>query len=302
MDWLWIPFSLSAALIQAMRFMVQKQMAQAGLTATGATWARFVYSAPMVAVALTAYIAARGLPLPTLTPRFWGWTAMGGTMQILATVLVVMLFTRRNFAVGITLKKSEVLLTAAVGWALLGEAPGWGGFVAMVVGLAAILLLSRTDGASGFRLASPSTLLGLGSGLCFALSGVGYRGATLAVETDDLVLRAGVALACVVMLQTTLMLLWLVIRDRAEIARVAAAWRPGLAVGLTSFTGSFCWFAAFALQSTAFVFALGQVEVLFSMIIGARVFSERLAPREIWGIALLILSVVALVAAAGAAG
>ncbi|SIN82192.1 DMT family transporter [Vannielia litorea] len=297
MDWLWIPFALAAALIQAMRFMVQKQMAQAGLTATGATWARFLYSLPMIWLALWAMVSLRGMSLPELGERFWLWAAIGGSSQILATVFTVMLFARRNFAVGITLRKSEVLLTAAVGWALLGETPGWAGLAAMVLGMVAILMLSGTGGK--LRLDGPSAALGLGAGLFFAFSGVGYRAATLEVGTSDILLRPALALGCVVILQNLLMLAWLLARDRGEIFRVLAAWRPGLAVGITSFGGSFCWFAAFALQSAAIVFAVGQVEVLFSMIIGARVFSERLAPREFAGIALLIASVIALVAVTG---
>ncbi|MDF1873097.1 DMT family transporter [Vannielia sp.] len=296
-SWLWIAFALTAALIQAVRFMVQKQMAQAGLTATGATWARFIYSWPMVAVALAGYITLRGLTLPATTPAFWAYAAIGGASQILATVYVVKLFARRNFAVGITLKKSEVLLTAAVGWLVLGEVPGWAGFAAMVVGMAAILLLSA-PAQSGLKFDSRSIGLGLASGLFFAISGVGYRGATLQLESNDVLLRAGVALAFVVTLQALLMLVWLTLRDRQEIRRVLAAWRPGLLVGVTSFGGSFCWFAAFALQTAAIVFALGQIEVLFSMIIGARIFSEHLTRRELTGIALLIASIITLVAAA----
>ena len=164
MDWLWIPFALTAALIQAMRFMVQKQMAQAGLTATGATWARFLYSLPMIWAALWLMVWLRGMELPALGDAFWLWAAIGGSSQILATVFTVMLFTRRNFAVGVTLRKSEVLLTAAVGWALLGEVPGWGGFAAMVVGMVAILMLSGT----GDVMEPERDLMAIGSGGSFA--------------------------------------------------------------------------------------------------------------------------------------
>ena len=144
MDWLWIPFALTAAFIQALRFMVQKQMAQAGLTAVGATWARFLYSLPLVWLALWALCAARGMSLPALEPGFWLWALVGGTSQILATVFTVMLFARRNFAVGITLRKSEVLLTVAVGWALLGETPGRAETGAMVAGPVGVALLPCT--------------------------------------------------------------------------------------------------------------------------------------------------------------
>ena len=46
----WIPITIAAALAQTFRFMLQKQLSQTKLTATGATLARFLYSAPLVVV------------------------------------------------------------------------------------------------------------------------------------------------------------------------------------------------------------------------------------------------------------
>jgi drug/metabolite transporter (DMT)-like permease len=66
-------------------------------------------------------------------------------------------------------------------------------------------------------------------------------------------------------------------------------------VGLASLAGSFFWFVAFALERAALVYALGQVELVFSVLGGALLFGERLARREAAGIALLMASLVALV-------
>ena len=79
--------------------------------------------------------------------------------------------------------------------------------------------------------------------------------------------------------------------------RVVRAWRGVLATGAASLGGSFCWFAAFSLQSAAYVHALGQIEILVSMAIGAFVFKETLQPKEYWGIGLLTLSLVVLILA-----
>ena len=45
---LWVVLSVAAAGFQTLRFMLQKVLSTALLTPTGATFARFVYSAPLV--------------------------------------------------------------------------------------------------------------------------------------------------------------------------------------------------------------------------------------------------------------
>jgi uncharacterized membrane protein len=60
--------------------------------------------------------------------------------------------------------------------------------------------------------------------------------------------------------------------------------------------GSLCWFTAFTLQNAALVFAVGQVEVIFSLLAARLFFGERQSAREGWGIALVTLSVIAVVA------
>jgi drug/metabolite transporter (DMT)-like permease len=87
---------------------------------------------------------------------------------------------------------------------------------------------------------------------------------------------------------------WLAWRERGEIGRVVRAWRVAGLVGLFSMVGSWCWFAAFSLQSAAYVFAVGQVELIFSLAVSVMVFRERVTRREIAGIALLAVSILAI--------
>ena len=93
------------------------------------------------------------------------------------------------------------------------------------------------------------------------------------------------------------MWLWLLWRDRAELRAVWETRRTGVFVGLTSLGGSFCWFLAFTLQNAAYVKALGQVELIFSLMASTLVFHENITRREIAGIALLGLSILVLVLA-----
>ncbi len=55
--------------------------------------------------------------------------------------------------------------------------------------------------------------------------------------------------------------------------------------------GSFCWFTAFTLQNAAYVNALGQIELIFSLAASALFFRERIAARELAGMALLGLGI-----------
>ncbi|WP_170455497.1 EamA family transporter [Ruegeria arenilitoris] len=297
---LWIPVTLAAATFQTVRFMLQKSLSSVKLSATGATFARFAYSMPLVLLGLVVAMRLSGLPLPALPPLFWLYAAIGGVSQILATICVVALFKQRNFAVGITFKKTEVIQTAIVGFVVLGDRVSTGAFGAILLGLLAVLLLSKTPGGSGAwwrHLTNRASQLGLGSGVLFAFSAVSYRGASLQLGDGEAWFRALVTLAVVVSIQFLSMALWLVWRDRAELRAVWDTRRTGVFVGLTSLGGSFCWFWAFSLQNAAYVKALGQVELIFSLMASVLVFRETVTRREIMGMVLLGLSILILVAA-----
>ncbi len=295
---LWIPFTLLAASFQTARFMLQKVLSMGALSAAGATFARFVYSAPLIAVGLFVYLQATGQGVPPLSGAFFAYATVGGLAQILATVCVVALFQTRNFAVGITFKKTEVILSVLVGIVVLGEGVSMAGLAAILIGVLGVLLLSKTPGLDQVwwrNLASRAVALGLASGLLFAVSAVNYRGATLQLASDDPFLRAGVTLCTVVAWQVFVMAVWLGLRDRAELAAVWHTRRVGLWVGLTSMGGSLCWFVAFALQTAAYVKALGQVELILSLMASVLFFKESITRREIAGMALLVLSILVLV-------
>lgn len=297
---LWIPVTLAAAIFQTLRFMLQKTLSTGQLSAAGATFARFAYSAPLIVTALAVYLLASGRSLPPLDGLFWLFAVIGGLSQILATLCVVLLFKQRNFAVGITFKKTEVIQTALVGFLVLGEAISWGAFGAILIGLLAVLLLSRTPGDTGAwwqHLTNRASALGLGSGVLFAFSAVSYRGASLELGDLEPVLRAGITLAVVTSLQTLAMAAWLGWRDRAELRAVWDTRRVAVWVGLTSMGGSFCWFLAFTLQNAAYVKALGQVELMLSLLASVLFFREKITAREIAGMGLLGLSILALVLA-----
>lgn len=294
----WIALSIAAAAFQTLRFMLQKHLSMGALSAGGATLARFVYSAPFVLALAFAYLLFSGAGFPGHAPVFWVYAVVGGLTQILATWCVVALFAERNFAVGITLKKTEVLQTAVVGLVILGDRISPLATGAIVLGFVGVLLLTDAPGLSvrwWRRLGSRATVLGVASGAFFAISAVGYRGATLEIASADPLLRAVLALCAVTLMQAVGLSLWLMWREPGQVGRVIAARRTAVWIGLTGMAGSLCWFTAFTLENAALVFAVGQVEVIFSIFASVLFFGERITAREGMGIALITLSVLAVV-------
>jgi drug/metabolite transporter (DMT)-like permease len=91
------------------------------------------------------------------------------------------------------------------------------------------------------------------------------------------------------------MLAWMIWKERAEIGRIARAWKPALFTGFAGASASFGWFMALTLQQAALVKALGQVEMLFTFAASVFAFRERITRLEAAGCALITLGVVMLV-------
>lgn len=295
---LWIVATIAAAFFQNVRFMLQKVLSATRLTPVGATWSRFIYSAPIILLVLVITFGPLGVAVPQVDDRFWIAGLIGGLCQILATICVVALFKSRNFAVGIALKKTETIQSVFLGLIILNEPVGWAAFGLILVGVFGVLALSDTTAQSGAfadRIFNRASGLGLLSGLLFAGSAIAYRAASLSVLSDDPLLRAGLTLGFVVSAQACMMFTWLIIRDPREILRVFQTWRTGVWVGITSMGGSYMWFVAFTVQNAAYVKALGQVELIFSIMASFIFFQERISKTEFIGMALISTSVLGLI-------
>ena len=96
---LWIPITLASAFLQNLRSAVQKHL-KGVMGTTGATFVRFGFGMPFALVFVGFLHWAVGYPLPAPSTAFLGWVVVGGLGQIIATFLLVHLFSFRNFAVG----------------------------------------------------------------------------------------------------------------------------------------------------------------------------------------------------------
>ncbi|MEZ5667481.1 MAG: DMT family transporter [Alphaproteobacteria bacterium] len=288
----WIPITVAAAFMQNLRTALQKHLT-GRLTTLGATYARFVMGVPFVAVYLWVVAAQTGQPVPTPDAAFALYAALGGLAQILATFCLLSAFQYRNFAVGTAYSKTETIQTALVAAVVLGEALSLGAVLGILVSLAGVLTISAARSRLSARTlltgwAEKAALIGLASGGLFGVSAVCYRAAALALDGGDSVIRAATTLACVLVFQTAAMTLWLLLRDRGQLAAVFRHWRWTIVVGLTSMLGSAGWFTAMAMQNAALVRAVGQVELVFTFAASTLIFRERSSAAELAGIALVV--------------
>jgi hypothetical protein len=96
---------------------------------------------------------------------------------------------------------------------------------------------------------SPAAALDLASGAGFALSAVGYRAATLALD-EPVPWVAGIyALVWAQSIQSVLLGGYLAVRDPSGLLRVMAQWRVSTLAGLMGALASMGWLTAFALRS-----------------------------------------------------
>jgi drug/metabolite transporter (DMT)-like permease len=295
---LWVIFTLAAAAMQTLRFMLQKQLKGVGLSTGGATFSRFLFAAPLACSLAYITLIVLGTDLPRLNMQFWIFVLVGGVAQIVATFLTVALFSLRNFAVGVAFTKTETVQVALFSALVLGELVSRVGWIAIGVGFCGVFLMSR-GAETGARLFGRPAVYGLLAGGLFGISAIGYRGATLALEPAPFFLRTVMALAAATVLQSLIMVLWLAWREPGEVTRVLTLWRKTVLVGITGMLGSLGWFAAFSLQNAAYVRALGQVEMVFMVLVSVVVFREKLTLREAIGIALIVTSVLVIVLSFG---
>ena len=283
---LWVFFTVMAAFMQAWRNAFQKQLSTT-VDAYGVTLARFICAFPLAAVYLWLLYQYQPVAPVEFTPRFWLYIVIAGLSQILATVLMVKLFQQKNYAIGVGLAKSEAILAALIGVAVLHDQLSLLGWLGVLIGGVAVFLLS---GAKSIGSLSWRTLwMGLGSGLAFAITSLLVREASLELTSLPFLYRAAWVLLTILVFEAAILLAWLAFTSPTTLTAMWQRRKLTLAVSVASFLGSLGWFSAMSLQSVPIVKTLGQIEVLFTLLISALVFKEKLVKTDHAGLALVVI-------------
>ena len=288
---LWVPITVAAAFMQNARSALQKHL-KGRLTDLGAAYVRFLYAWPFSLLYVLGLNQWGGMALPEPNGWFLFYAVLGGLAQIIFTVLLMVLFSFRNFAVGTTFSKTEVVQIAILGFLILGDELTLWAITAIVTAAGGVIALSMGQGRVSLHsmlvgLTERATLIGLVCGAFLGGSVVFYRGAALALGYDGVVMAAAYTLAVSVVIQTVLMGLYLALCEPRTLRDVFVHWRWSLAVGVAGVLGSIFWFTAFTMQNAAYVRAVGQIELVFTFIASVFIFRERTNWVEILGILLV---------------
>ena len=295
---LWVPVTLAAAFMQNLRSALQKHL-KGSLSTSGATFCRFIYAVPLALAYVALLGEGFGFEWPDPNPRFAFFAMVGGVTQITATALLVYLFSLRNFAVGTTYSKTETVQAAVFGLVILGEPVSLAAALAIGISLVGVMLISVAKSRLTLRnlflgWTGRAAFIGVLSGTFFGLSAVAYRAASLSLGGEGFLMQAAFTLACVVVFQTAVMAVWIRLREPGELSRVIGHWRVASLVGVSGMLGSAAWFTAMTLENAAYVRAVGQIELVFTLVASYFFFRERSTALELAGIVLIVGGIVIL--------
>ncbi len=300
--WLWAIFTLCASTAQTARNAMQRDLIRT-IGTGGATYVRFIFALPFTFALVLFGIYGLGHAFPYFSPAALGWTFAGAAAQVIATALMLAGMRQRSFAVVIAFIKTEPVLIAIIGIALLNDTPTLAVAAAIVIATAGVMLISwpkgkatqkgqaaQEAGAKDWRPA----MLGLAGGLFFALSAISYRGALITLETPSIFMAAASMQMIGQLMQSIPALMYLALADRKTLRGIITSWRSSLFAGTMGALASLFWFMAFALTSAAKVRTLALVEVPMAMIVSRQIFKQGASLSDYAGMALIVAGIVVL--------
>lgn len=277
-----------AGLLQAWRTAVQQRVRK-DLSVNAAGLVRYLYGFPVSCFLLFLYMQYRGLPLPSYAPALLIYALLAGLFQLLATNLLIMSFGYRGYVVGTAYAKTEAIQGALLAMLMLGEKLSLLSWAGIAIGVAGVVQISFGNNKMRARdilhqVIQPAAMCGLAAGFLFALTAIFVKRATFTIATNDRIFSALFVLILVVFLQLIMQGIYVLVRERDQVAKIFRTWRISGQVGVLAALGSACWFTAFATAPVALVRAVGQVEVIFTLAFGHFYLREPLKRNEILGL------------------
>lgn len=287
MSFSWIAFTLLAAFSQSWRNAFQSKLAGT-MSVAGVTLARFIWAGPIALIYLYSLYQWQPVSAPSFSGEFVFYIVAAAIMQILATGLMVMLFKLENYAIGAGLAKCEAPVSAVLSVLFFGTALTITGWVGVLIGTLGVLIMSSS---SGWRSLSPKVfLLGMACSTAFALTSLWVREASLSIGLPFPHSAAWV-LFLVISLQTVIICTYLFFKERDTLRQIFTKSKLVVMTSLASVIGSLGWFSAMSLQAVPYVKTLGQIEVVFMVLISYFWLGQSIARKDI--LALILLSIAA---------
>ena len=294
----WVLITAIASLSQTLRSVFQKNIIEdVGVLASA--YSRFIFALPFVALLAVFFLEIEELLiLKNLSVKTWFFLVTASICQILFTIILIKLFTLRSFAIGVAFSKTEVIQTTLLEIVIIGFILTSHVLLAIIIGFIGMLFMSKQKliGNVGHsRLFLQQVILGVSCGIFLGLSSVLYKVALDSVAIDFIYKKVIVLSFLALAIQSVLFGAFIVITDeKKNLEKLFNSWKKGLPVGFFGCSATFCWFYAFSLVDATLVRAVGQLEIVFSVLMSYIFYKERITGFELIGMSLITISILAL--------
>ena len=294
----WVLITVVASLSQTLRSVFQKNIIEdVGVLASA--YSRFIFALPFVALLAVLFLGAQEIVLlKTISLKAWFFLIAASICQILFTIILIKLFTLRSFAIGVAFSKTEVIQTTLLEILIIGFILTSHVFLSIIIGFIGMLFMSKQKliGKLGYNsLFLKQVTLGISCGIFLGLSSVLYKVALDSVVTDLIYKKVLVLSFLALAFQSVIFGTYIVSTEgKQNVLKLFSIWKKGLPVGFFGCAATFCWFSAFSLIDATFVRAVGQLEIVFSVLISYIFYKEKITGFEIIGMSLITISILAL--------
>ena len=294
----WVVITVIASLSQTLRSVFQKNIIEdVGILASA--YSRFIFALPFVALLAVLFLGAQEIVLlKNISLKAWFFLIAASICQILFTIILIKLFTLRSFAIGVAFSKTEVIQTTLLEILIISFILTSHVFLSIIVGFIGMLFMSKQKliGKLGYNsLFLKQVTLGVLCGIFLGLSSVLYKVALDSVTTDLIYKKVLVLSFLALAFQSVIFGTYIVSTEgKQNVLKLFSIWKKGLPVGFFGCAATFCWFSAFSLVDATFVRAVGQLEIVFSVLISYVFYKEKITGFELIGMSLITISILAL--------
>ncbi len=285
----WIFYTILAIILQTFRNLEQKSLSKK-LDALTVSWSRFILPLPFAIFTLIYTVQS-------INYKFIYFCLITALTQVGGNICLLKTFKSKNFSIGIAFYKTEILQTLIMGLVFFGATIDSSGVAAILVASIGVMLMSGSIFNSGIKkflqsLGNEAAFYGLLCGFCFSISSFNLKFAAeelfaagyLGIKSPIIVLMWVICFQNILFISIKLYQKRLK-RDFLSLASVENK-SSFLKTSILSFSGSVCWFAAFAFGSVIYIKAVGQLELVLALLASWFILHEKITRIEFAGIVL----------------
>ena len=294
----WILYTIAATALQTFRNLEQKGLNKK-LDVLTVSWSRYILPLPFALVVAVCTFSS-------MTVGFVSYCLVTAIFQVAGNIFLLKTFQSKNFSIGIAFYKTETLQAMIIGLIFFGESVSLAGFVAIMVAMSGVILMSGLVFDGGVKkftesLKNKSTFYGILTGFCFSISAFNLK------EASEILFPLGYSN----LKAATTVLLWVICFQNILFTVVKLYQKRFMQdlkslvclenkytffkTSIFSFLGSICWFVAYGVGKVVYVKAVGQTELILALVVSHFILKETLKTSEIIGIALTSTGILALI-------